>query len=142
MRGAFLNPPKPGQGATFQAAGAAIAEFGLPPGSLSPDAHLVDDLALESLDGIDIGEHPWVGASRRRARADDRGPAHAAEPGRSGPRATVGARRPLRMRLLRGLLVSSVLVATWFLGGARALLLAPAALLALFHRILPRGPAT
>jgi hypothetical protein len=49
------------------------------------------------------------------------------------------------MRLLRGLLVGSVLVATWFLDGARALLLVPAAvhaaLLALFHRILPRGPA-
>ncbi len=29
MRGGFLNPLKPGQGATLQAVWAAIAEFGL-----------------------------------------------------------------------------------------------------------------
>jgi hypothetical protein len=50
------------------------------------------------------------------------------------------------MRLLRGLLAGSVLVATWFLDDARGPILVPAtvhsALLALFHRILPRGAAT
>jgi hypothetical protein len=57
-------------------------------------------------------------------------------------RATVGLRGPLWMRLPRAPLVGSVLVATWFLSGARELLLVFAALLPLFHWMPPRGPAT